>query len=587
MNNYRLNSPTDQKSAGLFVSIKKFLPLLKEQKKQISLAVLAACITAGLNLLAPILIGHAIDTYMQQGDYHGVLVFAAVLGGMYIAALVSHYFQTMLMGRVGQTILYSVRNTVFKKLESLPIAFFNQNKAGDLISRINNDTDKLNMFFSQSLVQFMANLISIVGATIFAVVISWKMGVIMIMPAILLLIFTQIISVWIKEKNAANLKHVGEMSGDISESIDNFKLVVAFHRRDYFRKKFQKVNETNYTSAISAGIANNTLTPTYGFASNMAQLLVVVFGITFITSGSFTLGVLISFLTYVARIYEPLKQMAALWSSFQIAFASWDRIHAILILDSNLARETTDIPQDENAFVMEFKDVSFSYPNGREVLHHVHFSFEHGKTYALVGPTGGGKTTTASLIARLYDPTAGTVLLNGKDIRGYSDEERAKKIGFILQEPFLFSGTVRENIVYGNDEYAHLSNEAVTEVIVTHGLEGLLERFEHGLDTPVSTSGSTLSLGQKQLIAFIRAVLRRPELIILDEATANVDTITEQLLGDILKKLPKETTLVIIAHRLNTIENADEIYFVNSGEVIQAGSMEHAVDMLLHGKRES
>jgi ATP-binding cassette subfamily B protein len=205
----------------------------------------------------------------------------------------------------------------------------------------------------------------------------------------------------------------------------------------------------------------------------------------------------------------------------------------------------------------------------------------------MVGPTGGGKTTTASLMARLHDPAVGSVLLDGRDIRSYTPEERTAKIGFILQEPFLFTGTVRDNIVYGNSRYRDLSSEQLVEVLKANNLGELLVRFEQGLDTKVTSSGDSISLGQKQLIAFMRAVLRNPELLILDEATANIDTVTEQLLQDILNKLPSTTTRVIIAHRLNTIANADEIFFVNAGEIIPAGSMEHAVDMLLHGKRES
>jgi len=236
---------------------------------------------------------------------------------------------------------------------------------------------------------------------------------------------------------------------------------------------------------------------------------------------------------------------------------------------------------------MEFRDVSFGYDEGREILHKVNFSLEPGKIYALVGPTGGGKTTTASLIARLYDPAKGQVLLDNKDIRSYQPEERSGKIGFILQEPFLFTGTVRENILYGNKQYSDFSNEQLETAIKTAGLQSLLDIFEKGLDTEVSSGGESISLGQKQLIAFMRAVLRSPALLVLDEATANIDTLTEQILQAILNRLPASTTLVIIAHRLNTIQNADEIFFVNGGEVIRAGSFDHAVNMLLHGKRES
>jgi ATP-binding cassette subfamily B protein len=215
------------------------------------------------------------------------------------------------------------------------------------------------------------------------------------------------------------------------------------------------------------------------------------------------------------------------------------------------------------------------------------FVLQRGRTYALVGPTGGGKTTTASLMARLYDPSSGAVLLDGRDIRSFSPEERTTRIGFILQEPFLFTGTVRDNIAYGNPKYRDLPSAELVEVLRKNNLAELLVRFEQGLDTKVTSSGDSVSLGQKQLIAFMRAALRNPELLILDEATANIDTITEQLLQEILDKLPASTTKVIIAHRLNTIANADEIFFVNAGSIVPAGSMEHAMDMLLHGKRES
>jgi ATP-binding cassette subfamily B protein len=239
--------------------------------------------------------------------------------------------------------------------------------------------------------------------------------------------------------------------------------------------------------------------------------------------------------------------------------AGWERISAILQLESNLT--TLPDPRPPADTVMEFRSVDFGYDPERLVLSQVELSLEAGKTYALVGPTGGGKTTTASLMARLYDPTHGQVLLHGRDLRSYSDSERCQKVGFILQDPFLLAGTVRDNLSYANPHYRDHEFEL---------LGGL------GLDTPVDS----LSLGQRQIVAFLRAVLRRPELLILDEATANIDTVTEALLARILEKLPAMTTRVVIAHRLNTIANADEIYFVNQGRVIRAGSMAQAVAML-------
>jgi ATP-binding cassette subfamily B protein len=482
--------------------------------------------------------------------------------------------------------LFTLRNSIFNKLQQLPVGFFNQNKAGDLISRVNNDTDKLNQFFSQSLMQFIGNISTMVGAGIFLILINIKLGAATLSPAVLILLLTLVLSPWIKRKNALNLKSTGGMSAEIQESLHNFKVIIAFNRRDYFRKRFDIANRENYKTAIGAGLANNIFVPVYGLFASIAQLIVLAFGIYLITIGQFSIGLLVSYLSYSTYFYNPLRQLAALWTNFQLAMAGWDRISQILSLETDLPVIEGGIAEDTTT-LLEFRNVHFSYDEDREILHNICFKLEHGKTYALVGPTGGGKTTTASLIARLYDPSKGLVLLDGKDIRSYSPEERSQKIGFILQEPFLFTGTVKENILYGNDLYKDHTNEQLEKVILDANLGSLLAIFESGLETNVLSGGDSISLGQKQLIAFMRAVLRNPEILILDEATANIDTITEQLLSDILNKLPDTTTRVIIAHRLNTIENADEIFFVNSGEVSRAGSLNDAMDMLLQGKRVS
>jgi len=305
-----------------------------------------------------------------------------------------------------------------------------------------------------------------------------------------------------------------------------------------------------------------------------------------ISVGQFSIGLLISFLAYIAQFYNPLRQIATLWTSFQVALAGWDRISQILGQENNLT--VIPVTEKENSpYLLSFRNVSFSYLPEKEILTNVSFDLERGKTYAFVGPTGGGKTTTASLMARLYDPTAGKIILNGVDIRSLDYNTRTAKVGFILQEPFLFTGTIRDNILYGNACFINMTDDELINELKLVGLDGLLERFDGGLHAEIKGTGEGISLGQKQIIAFIRAVIRRPNLLILDEATANIDTVTEQLLDDILRKLPDSTTRIIIAHRLNTIETADEIYFVNSGAVTKAGSMQDAVNLLLHGKRES
>ena len=603
--NYNLNIVKDeQKKTATWPALRKLINLLPDQKGRLYWALVIMIIYAVLTMVAPIIVGTTINKFIlnkTHQDYSGILRNCGWLLLIFSLNLGAVYLRTTLMGGFGQRLLFSLRNAIFNKLQELPVAFFSQNKAGDLISRVNNDTDKINQFFSQSLMQFISSLFIIAGAGVFLIILNWRVGLATLSPAVLMWVFAKFVSPWVKKKNAANLKSTGAMSAEIQESLGNFKVVLAFNRRDYFRQRFSEANKNNYSTSIGAGIANQVYTPVFGFFASMGQLVVLTYGIYLITVGQFTAGFLISFFMYVNNFYDPLRQMAALWANFQLAIASWDRISKILSMESDLVT----LPEESVAAtngggisaatgergaspaLLEFRDVSFRYPDGKNVLFNNSFRMEKGKTYALVGPTGGGKTTTASLIARLYDPTEGMVLLGGRDIRTYTPAERTKKIGFILQEPFLFSGTVKENILYGNEEYKDFSDEDLHKVLQQSGLETLLTRFDEGLATKIVSAGDGISLGQKQLIAFIRAVLRNPELLILDEATANIDTVTEKMLEEILRRLPETTTRVIIAHRLNTIENADEIFFVNGGEITRAGSLDQAVDMLLQGKRVS
>jgi ATP-binding cassette, subfamily B, bacterial len=583
--NYNLNQASGKVSDKLPViaSLRKLISIISGERRNLIIAFIAIFFNAAISLLGPYLVGHTIDTYVVTKNYHGVLIFSGILLSMYAVAFVVNYAQMRMMGGIGQRMLFNLRNSVFNKLQDLPLDFFNQNKAGDLISRINNDTDKVNQFFSQSLMQFIGSLITMTGAGIILLVINLPLGLAALSPAIILLIFTKSVSPTVRKKNEESLKTLGNLSAEIQESLANFKVVITFNRRDYFRQRFEKANDENYKKSVQAGIANNILTPVYTFISNIGQLIVLSLGIWLIIKGYFTIGLLISFIAYINTFYNPLRQMAALWSSFQMALAAWDRISYLLSFENNLTVVDDSETHNSSSYI-NFKDVSFSYPNGKEVLHNVSFNLERAKTYAFVGPTGGGKTTTASLIARLYDATRGTILLDGKDIRSYTPCERASKIGFILQDPILFTGTVRDNILYGNPDCAGITNDSLEKAIEEARLEDLIKRFEKGLDTQIQTSGDGISLGQKQLIAFMRAILRKPELLILDEATANIDTVTEQQLETILKNLPRETTKVIIAHRLNTIENADEIFFVNSGDIVAAGSFREAIELLMKGK---
>lgn len=573
------------KKTGVLTGLKKLLVLLKGEKKRLIVAGIAIVVDTTFSLMGPLLIAYTIDNFITTKDLRSTLIYAGIVALVYVIAFVGSYVQIWFMGSVGQQVLYNLRGRIFTKLQQLPLSFFNQNKTGDLISRINNDTTVLADFFAQVLSRFTGSVFLLTGVAGVILFINPKLGIATLAPALGLIVVTSLLGNWLKEKNKRSLTSIGGMSAEISESLNNFKVIVAFNRRDYFRERFMEVNQHTFDANVKAARANSVIPPIYDLANNAAQLIVLCLGISMIMSGNLTLGVLIGFLAYAERFYNPLRQIAQLWTSFQISLAAWDRISDILSLESDLVQienPATSLASRIGAKrVIDFENVSFVYPSvgekpGKLVLKDVNFALEEGKTYALVGPTGGGKTTTASLMARLFDPTEGVIYLHGKDIRSYSPEERTQKIGFILQEPFLFPGTLKENIMYGSEDEGQLIK-----------FDDLLSRFEKGLETEIKGSGEGMSLGQKQLIAFMRAVIRRPEILILDEATANIDTVTEALLQKVFDKLPKNTTKVIIAHRLNTIQNADEIFFVNGATITPAGSFDHAVDMLLKHKRQS
>jgi len=588
---YTLKSATAGESRDSLGSAWRALkPLLGDERSHIVVAVACVIVSTAANLLGPVITARIIDTAIRHGDYGLLLRDAGLLAAVYLVGLAAMYMQTLRMGTVGRNVLFKLRGRLFDKLSRLPIAFFAQNRAGDLISRVNSDTDKINQFFSQALMQMFGSLFRVTGAGILLLVLNWRMGVIALLPALAMLILTRILSPWVKHANRKSLESLGALSGDVSESLANFQVIVAFNRVDYFREKFEAANRRNYRASVSAGVASGVFAPLYTLAGSAGSILVLGLGVWLIQHGQLTVGLLVGYLLYVSSFYDPLRQLATVWSSLQTMMAAMDRVSEVLKLETNLV----ELPKTEGSAarqpgaLLAFEGVGFSYAGGKPVLDKVDLTLERGKTYALVGPTGGGKTTTAMLMARLYDPTEGTVYLEGRDIRTFTAAERAAKIGFILQDPFLLAGTIRDNIVYGHPDLGNADTNALTERMKAMGLSGFLARFgESGLDTPVGGAGDSLSLGQKQLVAFLRAVMREPEILILDEATANIDTVTEQMLEEVLARLPETTTRVIIAHRLNTIQNADEIFFVGGGGVTAAGSMSHAITMLLGHERTS
>ncbi len=591
--NYNLGPDNKTKQKISFIkALKALYQHIKGSRIKMLIAFLFLLINSATTISAPFLIGDVTNKYIPIKDKDNLLRSVALLAGIYLVGALFSYLQTLLMGRVGQEILFRIRNAIFKKIQSLPLQFFNQNKSGDLISRINNDTDKMNQAFSETLLRFAGDIVVIIGIGGVMIALNSTLGLIAVGTLGIMLLITLALSSFIKSRNDQSLQKLGELSGEIQESLSNFKVTVVFNRRDYFKKSFGQVNENNRKAATWAGVANGILAPIYNYAGTIASLLILIVGIQLLIFDKINahtmpeFGSLLTFILYSNTFFNPLKELAEIFSQVQTAIASWSRIYTLLRVESNLVQIKSE-DKDSNNHLMHFHNVSFGYDTESMILNKINMELERGKSYALVGPTGGGKSTTASLMARLYDVTEGQIFFKGKDIRTFDLKDLAKEIGFILQEPFLFSGTLAENIKYGNDDLEDATDEQLEQKLHELGLKALVARFNDGLKTEISSNAENISLGQKQLIAFVRILLRQPKLLILDEATANIDTVTEKLLEDILNKLPKDTTKVTIAHRLNTIENADQIFFISGGTIEKPIDFKSALGLINTNKVQS
>lgn len=592
MKQFNYNLSTEEEKVRLTKTFGVLMGFLKGLKLRMGLALVFLLINSVTIIAAPFLIGDATNKYIPVADKDNLIRSVVLLAGVYIIGSVASYFQIRTMGRVGQQILFKLRNAIFEKIQRLPLEFFNSNKSGDLISRINNDTERLNQGFSETLLRFTGDIVVIIGIGIVMLALDTTLGLIAWGALLVMVIVTFALSGWIESRNAEKLQKLGELSAEVQESLSNFKVTFVFNRTTYFKESFAEVNENNRKAATGAGIANAVLAPIYNYAGSIASALILAVGIQILIFDKVTAGVmpefgtLVTFILYSNSFFGPLKEMGELFSQLQTSLASWARINRILRLESNLKHlEASETKHDE--LLLKMENVDFGYSADNKVLHNINIDLEAGKTYALVGPTGGGKSTTASLMARLYDVTGGSIYFNGKDIRSYEAEDLSKQIGVILQEPFLFTGTLSDNIKYGNDELVSLDDTELEKRLRDLGLGKLIERFSEGLATAINTSAENISLGQRQLIAFVRILLRQPKLLILDEATANIDTVTEELLQDILAKLPNDTTQVIIAHRLNTIENADQIFFISGGTVEKPVDFDSALSLINTSKSSS
>lgn len=572
---------------SLPATLKSMWPFVKPELKYLSAGGVLVLLNSMFNVAIPFLVGRIIDLAIV-GKNPTLLLWSLIgMFFLFIGALLTNLGQIWMMGIAAQRILVRLRAAVFGHLQVLSLTYFQQHAAGDLTARITNDTDKLNQLFSESLIRFVGSGMVVIGIGIVMIFLQPTLAMTALSIAFVLLIITALVSPMVQRLNSRSLTRVGDLANELRDTLLNFKIVVAYNMRQFFRDQFTVVNEDAYKAAVKSGVANTFVIPLFDLAGNFAVLAVLGVGLWLLDQRAITIGLLISFLAYTDRFYQPLRILANIWANIQSALAAWGRVNQV-ISEPAEADGTLDVPSVVYTTkpLIEFKKVSFGYSTEKTVIQETSLSFEVGKTYALVGPTGGGKSTFASLVSRLYRPSQGEILLLGKSLNDYHRVSLSSSIGFILQEPVFFSGSLADNLRYGNNVLGTYTDAELEDHLHKNGFSAVIEKFPEGLNTSLSAQ-QPLSLGQRQLAAFLRAVLRQPILLILDEATANVDTMTEQLLQKLLDKLPKSTTKIVIAHRLQTIREADKILFINQGEVQPALSFEAAVNMVTHARRKS
>ncbi|WP_413079635.1 ABC transporter ATP-binding protein [Solibacillus isronensis] len=542
---------------------------LRIQKVELISVVIFVIISTLLSLVGPFLIGKTIDDYIVKLDVPGAIRMALILAGVYIASSLLTWLQTFVMIRVSQKTIRRLRKQLFEQYQSLPLAFYDKRQQGDLMSRMTNDIENLNAALSQSVIQIVSSFLTIVGTAFALFYLDWRLALVTLIIIPLIVYATK----QIIKRSSVNYKErqrdLGNLNGYMEETISNADIITLFGQEKSTLAEFKEANERLRSSAMRADIISGFMGPINNFMNNLGLSLVIGAGAIMAVTSGLTIGVIASFVTYTRQFFRPINQLSNLLNTFQSAIAGSERVFEVL----DEAKEVADI---ENAKAKEqfsgdvkFENVQFAYETGKTVLHGIDFEAKAGETIAIVGPTGSGKTTIIQLLTRFYDATGGRILLDGEPIEHYKMTNVRDHVGVVLQDTYLFSGTVRENIRFGKLQATDDEVEQAAKIAYAHNfIKYLPEQY----DTVLTSGGLNLSQGQRQLIAIARAILEDPDILILDEATSSVDTMTEVHIQKGLNNLMEGRTSFVIAHRLKTIENADQILVIKDGRILEQGN---------------
>jgi ATP-binding cassette subfamily B multidrug efflux pump len=521
-----------------------------------------------LQLAGPYLIGRAVDEFIIGGDVRGLTVTMLLLLGVYAGAWATRYGEFYGMIKIGNRVLYKLRTNIFDRIQALSLKFFDQHEAGDLMSRLTNDVDTIGQVLNMGLIQTIGSSLLIIGIVAAMFSLNWQLA----LATFLILPFMFAASIFLSRRARSAFretrKTIGSVSADLEENISGVRVAQAFAREDENIERFSELNRANRDANVSAQGVVAAFSPTLDVLSTIGMAIVIGLGgyMALQDPPLITVGVIVSFLVYVRRFFQPIQQLAQLYAQLQSALAGSERIFELVDTEPDLADapDAVEMPLIEGRVV--FDNVSFHYKPEEPVLRGVSLLVEPGQTVALVGPTGAGKTTLVNLIGRFYEAEEGVVRIDGRDLHEVTRASLRRQMGIVLQDTFLFSGSIMDNIRYGRLD---ASDEEVIEAAKLANADAFITRLADGYETELSEQGRNLSQGQRQLIAISRAILADPRLLILDEATSSVDTRTELLIQQALGRLLQGRTSFVIAHRLSTIRNADQLLILQEGEIVE------------------
>ncbi|MDF1506759.1 ABC transporter ATP-binding protein [Robertmurraya sp. DFI.2.37] len=547
------------------------------RKTLLPLAILMVLITTAVRLIIPILIGvYVLDKAIVDKDTGLLTILIAAIAGLYTLSYVANFLRIRWMNQLGQSVIFDLRKHLFTHVQNLSHRFFDQRSAGSILVRIMNDINSLQELFTNGVINLLMDIILLIG--IFAILFSLSPELTLAVMVILPIMF--FISTSLRRNIRRSWQTVrlfqSKLNSHLNESIQGIRVTQAFTQEKENMSFFDGVNTETFESWRVASQKNAMFRPLVELTNAVGTAVLIWFGASLIQNETLTIGIFVSFAFYLGMFWEPISRLGQVYNQLLMGMASSERIFEFLDEKPIVSEKKEALHLDEVKGHIQFKDVVFSYDEKRTALKGVNLEMKAGQTVALVGHTGSGKTTIANLISRFYDPTSGEILLDGHDLKDISLKDLRQRISVVLQETFIFSGTIADNIRFGNP---FATDEEVQRAAEAIGAHSFIENLPNGYQTEVEERGNVLSVGQRQLISFARALLADPRIIILDEATASIDTETEIKIQTALKTLLEGRTAVIIAHRLSTIREADNIIVLDHGEIIEQGNHEELMTL--------